>query len=266
MGTIEEIIKIVDDKLIETGKEYLLLGYANQLLVEKKVLTISDKSNKLLKKLLEEKNLSHAYQTQDSPRQWRIPLSNDGKRRKKLKTKKKEILISTPNPNKPITKNRPNINQNVNQVICPSCRISLFVPTEILNENYIKCLSCGNEFQNPIKINHTDDSLKLSSKTLLIIVAVIFVLWTIGRVSSNQNNTTTNSKVENNYLDASVSQVEKYLKNEYLNDPSSYKSVEWSQVNEMTGDNGEYKYWVRHKYRAKNSYGAYVIENNANQE
>lgn len=49
-------------------------------------------------------------------------------------------------------------------------------------------------------------------------------------------------------------QVESYLKSN-LNDPESYDSIEWSKV-AHEGQN----YFVRHKYRAKNGYGALVIE------
>ncbi|MBQ2884509.1 MAG: hypothetical protein IJE43_12170 [Alphaproteobacteria bacterium] len=61
-------------------------------------------------------------------------------------------------------------------------------------------------------------------------------------------------EVKNSSLDGSVSQVVKYLKNN-LKDPDSYESIEWGNVTET--DNG---YIVRHKYRAKNSFGGYVIE------
>lgn len=63
------------------------------------------------------------------------------------------------------------------------------------------------------------------------------------------------TEVKNSSLDGSVSQVVKYLKNN-LKDPDSYESIEWGNVTET--DNG---YIVRHKYRAKNSFGGYVIEN-----
>lgn len=63
------------------------------------------------------------------------------------------------------------------------------------------------------------------------------------------------AKVENNSWDGSVRQVEKYLKNA-LKDPKSYESIEWSEVQK---DGSNYK--VRHKYRAKNSFGGYVISN-----
>lgn len=63
-------------------------------------------------------------------------------------------------------------------------------------------------------------------------------------------------KVENSAWDGSVSQVKKYLKSN-LKDPDSYESIEWGNVVET--DNG---YMVRHKYRAKNSFGGYMVENN----
>ena len=50
-------------------------------------------------------------------------------------------------------------------------------------------------------------------------------------------------------------QVRYYLKEFYLKDPDSYKSVDWSDIHKT--DNG---YRVTHKYRAKNSFGAYVTE------
>lgn len=62
--------------------------------------------------------------------------------------------------------------------------------------------------------------------------------------------------IENSAWDGSVFQVEKYLKKN-LKDPDSYESIEWGKVVET--DNG---YMVRHKYRAKNSFGGYTIDNN----
>lgn len=62
-------------------------------------------------------------------------------------------------------------------------------------------------------------------------------------------------KVENSTWDGSVSQLKKYLKNN-LSDPDSYESIEWSEVKNVDG-----KYIIRHKYRAKNALGGYVIKN-----
>ncbi len=56
--------------------------------------------------------------------------------------------------------------------------------------------------------------------------------------------------------DGSVYQVVNYLKNEYLRDPDSYQSIEWSELTK-----GSQKYMVRHKFRAKNGFGGYDVEN-----
>ncbi len=63
------------------------------------------------------------------------------------------------------------------------------------------------------------------------------------------------AKIQNSAWDNSVYQVEKYLK-QNLKAPDSYESIEWSSVVEKDGN-----YQVRHKYRARNSFGGYVIEN-----
>ena len=63
------------------------------------------------------------------------------------------------------------------------------------------------------------------------------------------------AKVENSTWDASVHQVKSYLK-KTLKDPKSVEYIEWSKVVE-TYDG----YKVRCKYRAKNSFGGYVVEN-----
>ena len=65
------------------------------------------------------------------------------------------------------------------------------------------------------------------------------------------------SVVHNDVLDASVRQVKQFLKKN-LNDPESYDGVEWSPVSQ----NPHTKWFiVRHKYRAKNQYGATQIYN-----
>lgn len=61
------------------------------------------------------------------------------------------------------------------------------------------------------------------------------------------------TKVTNSDWDGSVSQVEDYL-SKNLKDPDSYESIEWFKVVEKSDG-----YYVKHKYRAKNSFGGYVI-------
>ena len=61
-------------------------------------------------------------------------------------------------------------------------------------------------------------------------------------------------EITNSSYDGSVSQVKDYLRKN-LKDPKSYEGIEWGKLKEE--QNG---YSVYHKYRAKNSFGGYVIE------
>ncbi len=62
--------------------------------------------------------------------------------------------------------------------------------------------------------------------------------------------------VSNSAWDGSVSQVKEYLRKN-LNDAKSVEYVEWSPVFKFEDGSG---FAVRCKYRAKNSFGAYVLE------
>ena len=65
-------------------------------------------------------------------------------------------------------------------------------------------------------------------------------------------------KPENSSWDGSVRPVKEYLK-ERLRDPDSVEYMEWSPVH-LAYLNGEPVWRVRGKYRAKNAFGGYVIE------
>jgi hypothetical protein len=90
----------------------------------------------------------------------------------------------------------------------------------------------------------------------LITIGIIVLLAIIGSLADDYD---VNSDVRNSDFDASVHQVERHLENT-LKDPDSYDGMEWSAVQEAPAGQ-DYKYYVRHKYRAKNSFGGYVIEN-----
>lgn len=64
--------------------------------------------------------------------------------------------------------------------------------------------------------------------------------------------------VQNSAYDGSVRQVEEWMEKN-LDDPGSFKAVEWSPV--VTTAQGNYV--VRCKFRAKNKMGALVLENKA---
>lgn len=94
----------------------------------------------------------------------------------------------------------------------------------------------------------------------ILIVAVVFGLYVA--FSGDDSNTSKNQSdvVKNSSFDGSVHQVEDFLKENYLKDPNSYESIEWSPVQDFE-NNPNYTFMVRHKFRAKNSFGGYVVEN-----
>lgn len=66
--------------------------------------------------------------------------------------------------------------------------------------------------------------------------------------------------VFNNPWNGSVSQVVQYLQ-KALNDPGSLEVIEWSKVTKITDKKGQpFLFMVRCKYRAKNYYGGYVVQ------
>jgi hypothetical protein len=100
-----KIIKVIDDKLLETGKLYMLLGQANQLLLSKGLIG----NNKVLKQMLEKNEIPYAQKTDTVPKQWRIPLSKVGEKRRKAiekndvnAMKRAEKIIATKEQKLPI--------------------------------------------------------------------------------------------------------------------------------------------------------------------
>jgi hypothetical protein len=91
------------------------------------------------------------------------------------------------------------------------------------------------------------------------IVVFLFILGTISdKCSSSTNNNSGSSCSGTKPTTYAQASVRMYLRNNYLKDPESYKAISWD-VSESSG--GSYKYIVRHKFRAKNSFGGYVVEN-----
>ncbi len=76
--------------------------------------------------------------------------------------------------------------------------------------------------------------------------------------STSSGSSAPREKVANSEWDAAVPQVVDYLKRN-LKDPDSAQWIEWSKVQEVSGQ--AHKYMVRCKYRAKNSFGGYEVAN-----
>ena len=74
----------------------MLLAEANKLLVEKGIFSITEQYDKTLKIGIEQNLIKHAFQTDSSPKQWRIPLSEEGLKRKKSVAKRSVPKKSVP--------------------------------------------------------------------------------------------------------------------------------------------------------------------------
>lgn len=157
---------------------------------------------------------------------------------------------------------------------CPQCKRVLKVGRENLNggrdgweaKTAVVC-PCGYASINinaaPLVVAKPVESVGPGQAVafLLFGALAIFVLYqcnkpedpakAAARAASDRALLSNNSK-----YDGSVYWVEKYLK-QNLKDPDSYQAIDWSAVQSAAGGRLE----VRHKYRAKNSFGGYAIEN-----
>ena len=96
-----------------------------------------------------------------------------------------------------------------------------------------------------------------------VLLTVWIFSWMLSPSEKKDTSKTTSSRtytkrsvdiVSNSAWDSGVYQVEDYLKRT-LKDPDSYQSIEWYKVKKTSTG-----FKVLHKYRAKNSFGGYVIK------
>lgn len=141
------------------------------------------------------------------------------------------------------------------------------------NAKLAACRTCGKEVSKTAKTcPHCGEEKPApasgGSGCALVIIGGVIGLFLLGQCSSPSSTSggksaSSSSSSEpactdvvcNSAWDASVRQVERYLK-DTLKDPDSYQGIEWSKVSK-TGSG----FMVRHKYRAKNSFGGYVVDN-----
>ena len=98
-------------------------------------------------------------------------------------------------------------------------------------------------------VNHRDKQARDTTENVKVMRSVDGEL-----VADDESKISDARVVKNSSWDGSVWQVEHHLKRN-LNDPDSFEAIEWSEVI----DNGD-GFTVRCKYRAKNSFGGYVVE------
>ena len=162
----------------------------------------------------------------------------------------------------PIPNNQLKLNAYPQQMQCSNCGINLTIDEGLKNEEYIKCLSCGCIIQNPIYIQNKKNKERRQWIAVLIFLVVVIIF----NISSREYSTSSkgNNRIENYGSNKGPSQtkamagVRVYLKRHYLKDPDSYEGISWKAFGIYNKDNNTY--FALHKYRAKNSYGGYVVE------
>ena len=111
-----------------------------------------------------------------------------------------------------------------------------------------------------------DMNRKNKERRQWIAVLIFLVVVIIFNISSREYSTSSkgNNRIENYGSNKGPSQtkamagVRVYLKRHYLKDPDSYEGISWEAFGIYNKDNNTY--FALHKYRAKNSYGGYVVE------
>ena len=127
---------------------------------------------------------------------------------------------------------------------CPACGglVAIGAP---------KCPHCG-------KVKPAPKPPAKATKGSLAIACGFIVVIMYGAMNSISSNNINSGQsgwaVSNSYYDGSVRQAENYLKS-HLKDPDSFSAIEWGRV-----EKGADWYSVAVQYRAKNSFGGYIIE------
>lgn len=124
------------------------------------------------------------------------------------------------------------------------------------NENGEKLLRKQNELLDDILVlRPTGIPIGIIASVAVILFFIVWIFYT-DTGSSDKTYREPIETVSNSAWNGGVYQVENYLKNT-LKDPDSYEGIEWSNVIK----NNDGTFVVRHKYRAKNSFGGYVVSN-----
>lgn len=149
------------------------------------------------------------------------------------------------------------------KVFCPLCGAGIMISNVQKDNASIRCPSCNVDFPNPLLgLNSKENNVvkkgywdsernKLTSKGRIVVIVIGIIL---GLCMMDIGDSTV--KNPQNVPTKSPGNIVVYLKRHYLKDPDSYEGIDW-------GPSGKYDdttYYMWHKYRAKNSFGGYVIE------
>ena len=150
---------------------------------------------------------------------------------------------------------------------CPECK-------KKVSEYAETCPNCGNIITYRM-VSEFKEKQRLKTKMVWVFLAICVIFFFLSLIFSVNNTTsksttpientatTTSTKVIpvretviNSAWDGSVYQVKSWLKDN-LKDPKSLEFIEWDYVHK----NANGSFTVRVKYRAKNSFGGYAVEN-----
>lgn len=163
---IEKIIQVLDRELIRSGKEYLKISKANEILINNKIFDQIDCRSKVLKNLLENGKFPHGYLANTLPPEWRIPLSTIAKG-KSLLTNSKSDNDSVATATK----------SNKKYVSCPHCyKSSIYVRVDDRKKRNLTCPKCRKVFTNPLLDEESGNNKVISKKALWIIGVIILIL------------------------------------------------------------------------------------------
>lgn len=127
---------------------------------------------------------------------------------------------------------------------CPECK-------KMVSETADSCPKCGWHL-TPENVLNIKEQQKKRGIGCLVIIAIFVALMIFA--NKNEPSNPTHAVVENSQWDGSVRQVKDWLKG-HVRDADSLEYIEWSPLLK----NGD-SYMVRVKYRAKNGFGGYEVE------
>ncbi len=145
---------------------------------------------------------------------------------------------------------------------CPMCRLKYEVayddgsaqtPSTPTPKNKETKASNDSQQHGFYRVDNSGEEKKKKAfkRTVIISLIIAAIITLISVIPSNDNSGTRMT----NQDAAVMAAVRTYLKTT-LKDPKSYEEIDWSP----SGINNEGLYYIRHKYRAKNSFGGYVVE------
>lgn len=135
---------------------------------------------------------------------------------------------------------------------CPACNKKISIAAE-------SCPGCG----EPRPGSGWAQASRSRLDGFIAFVLIMMALGAIGKIAGRDGGSApapsresvARETVVNSEWDGSVWQAERYIKSR-LKDPKSFEAIEWGQVALVPGGT----YQVRCLYRAKNSFGGYVVE------